>query len=574
MAKSAAFNDYMQAVESLLPLIETEAEAAERQFHLSDRVVTALRNSGIYAMLLPRALGGGELPFAEAMEIVARLAWADASTGWCTMVNGVMSASLGAFVAEAGARAVFGKGPDVTIAGNGVPRGYARRVPGGYMIRGHWAYGSGIHHAEWIHSGCFLMDGDKGLRFIPAEKMNAHVCDLVEVVGFPDLSGPSPVLREALVRRLGLAELPKPDRLKAYNLLRDDYDSTLVQVEGVLLGVSSQPDGSVLEVQCGLRRFTAVIKDETGLSQPLTPGSRLELTGVYAGQGGNRVLGRPIDSFQLLLNSGFDIRVLARPPWWTLQRLISVVGVLFLVLVAALMWIKSLHHQIAERTLQLETQIRGRQRAERQREMEQERARVAHDLHDDLGAGLTEVNMLTSLVNSPTTTAEEKVRYVDELNEMARRMVTSLDEIVWAVNPRNDTFASLASYFGAYAQRLLELASVACGLDVAENLPDYPLDPKFRQELFLAFKEGLTNIIRHAHATKVWLRISVQNGTLTVTLSDNGRGIELGKRDTGADGLANMQERLSALGGRCEILSEPGSGTTVRFQAPLPKRLQ
>jgi len=421
---------------------------------------------------------------------------------------------------------------------------------------------------------CFLMDGDKGLRFIPAGKLDAHVCDLVEVVGFPDLSGPSPVLREALVRRLGLAELPKPDRLKPDNLLRDDYDSTLVQVEGMLLGVSSQPDGSVLEVQCGLRRFTAVIKDEVGLDQPLTPGSRIELTGIYAGQGGNRVLGRPIDSFQLLLNSGFDIRVLARPPWWTLQRLISIVGVLFLVLVAALLWIKSLHRQVAERTLQLETQIQGRQRAERQREIEQERARVAHDLHDDLGAGLTEVNMLTSLINSPTTSAEEKFRYVDELNEKARRMVTSLDEIVWAVNPRNDTVASLASYFGAYAQRLLELASVACGLDVAVDLPNYPLDPKFRQELFLAFKEAITNVVRHAHATKVWLRMSVQDNTLTVTVSDNGRGIECDKREAGADGLANMQERLSALRGHCEIQSEAGNGTTVHFRAPLPKKLQ
>lgn len=160
-ARSAGLADPMRAVEALLPLVEAEAEAAERQYHLSDRVVDALRKSGLYAMLLPKALGGGELPFIDAMEVVARLAWADASTGWCTMVNGVMSASLGAFVADEGARAVYGGGPDVTVSGNGVPRGYARRVPGGYMIRGRWAYGSGIYHAEWIHSGCFLMDGDK-----------------------------------------------------------------------------------------------------------------------------------------------------------------------------------------------------------------------------------------------------------------------------------------------------------------------------------------------------------------------------------------------------------------------------
>ncbi len=158
---AAALTDPMRRVEELLPLIEAEADAAERQSHLTDGVVEALRRSGLYAMLLPKALGGSELPFADAMEVVARLSWADASTGWCTMVNGVMSASFGAFASDEGARLVYGAGGDVTMSGNGVPRGHARRVPGGYMIRGHWAYGSGIHHAEWIHSGCFLMEGDK-----------------------------------------------------------------------------------------------------------------------------------------------------------------------------------------------------------------------------------------------------------------------------------------------------------------------------------------------------------------------------------------------------------------------------
>jgi signal transduction histidine kinase len=151
--------------------------------------------------------------------------------------------------------------------------------------------------------------------------------------------------------------------------------------------------------------------------------------------------------------------------------------------------------------------------------------------------------------------------------------VTSLDEIVWAVNPRNDTIASLASYFGSYSQRLLDLASVKCGLDVAEDLPEHPLDPRFRQEIFLAFKEALTNVVRHARAQQVWLRISVRDDLLLVDLADNGHGFNLSERKNGDDGLANMKERLKSLGGSCEIISEPHQGTTVRFQAPLPKRL-
>jgi len=305
-----------------------------------------------------------------------------------------------------------------------------------------------------------------------------------------------------------------------------------------------------------------------GVRSP-APGSRLELAGAYIGLGGNRVLGRPIDSFKLLLNSDADIMVLSRPPWWTFRRMLSVVGLLVAVLVAALIWIKQLHRKVEQRTEELGTQIRERQRAEHQREIEQERTRLAHDLHDDLGARLTEVNMLASLVKSPGTTAGERKRYADELCDIALHMVTSLDEIVWAVNPRNDTVASLAGYFGAYAQRLLELASINCGLDMADSLPHLSLDTRFRQEMFLAFKEALTNVIQHANARKVWLRIFVQDKDLVVIVSDDGSGIAPGEREAGADGLDNMKERLAALNGRCTIDSDPETGTTVRLQAEI-----
>ena len=420
-------------------------------------------------------------------------------------------------------------------------------------------------------TGGFLLDEGSGLHFLYAGKPTAHVCDLVEVVGFPDLGGYSPVLRNAVVRRQGMAEFPQPQKLNADELVRDENDSTLVQVDGVLLGASRSPDGTVLEMQTGLRRFMAVLKDKTGLNESLKPGSRLQLTGVYVGQGGNRMLGRSIDSFRLLLNSGFDVRVLSRPPWWTLRRLLTVVGALAGVLVAALIWIKLLQRRVEQRTQQLEVQIRRRQQADRQREIEQERARVAQDLHDDLGAGLTRVNMLATLANNSATPNADKVGYMADLKEIARDMVTSLDEIVWSVNPRNDTLASLVGYFGAHTQHLLDLASIKCGLDVPTELPDFALDPKFRHEFLLAFKEALNNVILHSGATKVWLRVVVQEGLLTLELEDNGRGMEMGKTESGADGLANMRTRLAALGGNCRISSALTRGTTVHFEAPLNK---
>ena len=92
------------------------------------------------------------------MQIVERLSYAHASAGWCTIVNNMEGMTMAIYIEDAGIAEVFRNGPDITIAGNGVPRGFARPVDGGYMISGHWAYGSGITHAEWIHTGCFVTD--------------------------------------------------------------------------------------------------------------------------------------------------------------------------------------------------------------------------------------------------------------------------------------------------------------------------------------------------------------------------------------------------------------------------------
>ncbi|MDF7823707.1 PA14 domain-containing protein [Pontiellaceae bacterium B12227] len=416
---------------------------------------------------------------------------------------------------------------------------------------------------------CCLMDGNSGLKFIPANGIDAEVGDMVDVAGFLSLGSGTPVLQEAMVRTTEQAELPPPNPLEPPDLLRDEYDATYVKVEGVLLEVSKHDDQLVLEMQNGLRRFVAELEGEQD-AEAWVPGSRLELTGVYVGLGGNRIMGQPISSFRILLNSDAGIVVLSRPPWWTLQRMLNVVGLLAAVLLGALVWIKLLRRTVEIRTEQLENEIHERQHAEHERELEQERARLANDLHDDLGARLTEVNMLASLVKSPFNSDEEKKKYAEELSGIALHMVTSLDEIVWAVNPRNDTVSSLAGYFGAYAQRLLELASINCGLDVAEQLPNVTLDPRFRRSIFLAFKEALANVIQHAGADKVWLRIFVQNDELTVIVTDDGSGFGSGKREAGADGLVNMQERLGALNGTCTIDSEAGKGTTVRLQAPIP----
>ena len=155
-------------LEEILPLIEKKASEAETLGYMTDDVVSVLRAAGIYSMLFPKEVGGAELSHFDAMTVVERLSYAHASAGWCTLVNNMEGATMAIYIDDKGIKEVFANGPDITIAGNGVPRGFARPVDGGYMIRGKWAYGSAIQHAEWIHSGCFLTDpSGKDMVFKP-----------------------------------------------------------------------------------------------------------------------------------------------------------------------------------------------------------------------------------------------------------------------------------------------------------------------------------------------------------------------------------------------------------------------
>ena len=423
----------------------------------------------------------------------------------------------------------------------------------------------------------YLQAGSQGIEVQTQERVLLQPGDQVEALGFVSQGEYTPFLEDAVVRKIAAGPPPAPESVEPELALKGKHDCRLIQVVGRVLDQAKKGAQRYLVLQEGDFIFHAYLPDGDGAKGlgSLANGSLVSVTGVCRIDPGEWQAGEDwrARGFRVELRSADDVTVLKTPPWWTLKRVLWMAGALGLLSLAALGWVAVLRRQVAERTRELGIQIQQRQAAERQRQIEQERARVAHDLHDDLGAGLTEISMLSSLVESPTTSSAEKARYMEELSATARRTVTSLDEIVWAVNPRNDTLASLASYFGAHAQRLLELASVSCGLEVGEDLPDYPLDPKFRQEFLLAFKEAITNVVRHAGATQVWLRIRVRDESLEVVVADNGRGLGTSASSPGADGLANMRERLRLLNGVCEIATGPEGGTTVILRAPLPKRL-
>jgi signal transduction histidine kinase len=415
----------------------------------------------------------------------------------------------------------------------------------------------------------FLMDGARGLRFVAKEPLGLQDGDLVEVVGFPDLSGlSSPMLREAVARRTGHSPLPVARNVGADELWQLDHDATRVRVEGILKSVRSDRVEQILEMQTGLRTFVA--RCDASRQSAVTPpiGGRLALTGVYAALESARAGGREVRAFELLLDSTLDIRVLARPPWWTLEKLLFMVGALACVLALSVLWIQQLRRQVAERSSQLEIQIRERQRIEHQSALEQERARIAQDLHDDLGSGITEISMLAARTKSAPALDEKRHAYLDQVVAKARELVTALDEIVWAMNPRHDSLASLVSYFCLYAERFLSLANIAWKLDGPPVPPELAIGSRQRHQLFLVFKEALTNIVRHSGAQEVRLAIELNGPRLRLSIADDGRGLAQGGLTEGMDGVANMRARIEKLGGTFAVTSPDQGGTLVQFTVP------
>jgi len=402
----------------------------------------------------------------------------------------------------------------------------------------------------------FLSDGTNGLRFKLREPAGLQPGDLITVTGFPELGGASPVLREALVRKIGSAVLTAPREIKSADLQAPGLDATRVRLTAVLNGVREEPTGRTLYLHAGGDNFTARLPASEDEGASWEPGSRLELTGVYVADEGDDSSGRSAGEFTVLVNSPTDIRVLGRPPWWTLRRLLVLTGSLVLVLLLAIIWIQQLSRRVEERTAQLQHEIRERERAQQQRMVAEEKSRIARDLHDDLGSSLTEIGMQASLARRTPLDSGQASEQFTIIADKTRAMVAALDIIVWAVDPEEDTLQTTVEYLAGYADEFLAASGLERRFKIPIQLPDVTLGGRVRHELLMVVKEALNNIVRHARATTVAFAITAEPG-FDATAIGAGHGV------------ANLGARLAALGGESRIQSGPGTGTRLQFILPL-----
>jgi len=206
---------------------------------------------------------------------------------------------------------------------------------------------------------------------------------------------------------------------------------------------------------------------------------------------------------------------------------------------------------------------------ESERAVERERSRIARDLHDNLGADLTHLALLSDLAQADAANASKVKHHFDQIFDLAQSLTRQVDEMVWAVNPANDSLKGFVPFLSNYAQNYLLAAGIPCRLDLPDTMEDVTLSSAQRHHLFLTVKEALHNLVRHAQATEARLFVCMHEGLLTIRVEDNGRGIAT--VSSAGDGTGNMQQRLTSIGGTFERTSLLNNGTTVSLTLPLGK---
>ena len=203
--------------------------------------------------------------------------------------------------------------------------------------------------------------------------------------------------------------------------------------------------------------------------------------------------------------------------------------------------------------------------------LEKERARIARDIHDDVGSSLTRIAWLSQMAEKDKLDPEKIESHTRKIAICARQTIQALDEIVWAANPGNDSLQSLTQYISHHVHECLGESPVGFRLKIPANLPSFWLSSEVRHGLFLAVKEALNNALKHAAATEIAVTVHVENSILTIQVEDNGKGFHPNVQTASrkGNGLDNIRQRVEDLSGTIHWESLASSGTKLAMTVKL-----
>ena len=265
------------------------------------------------------------------------------------------------------------------------------------------------------------------------------------------------------------------------------------------------------------------------------------------------------DTWQNWSNPVALITVALHPPFW--KTIWFQLILFFTVIIITSLVVRRIN------TIRYARRIRS---LEQQNAVEKERLRISKDMHDDLGASLTRISILSELAKKQNLDPVKYRQIIEQISDISGGVVDDMSEIIWAMNPRNDTLDSFSSHIRQYASSFLESAAIHGHFIFPDLVPARPMSSELRRNLFLTIKEALNNIVKHSGTKEVNIKLILEDQMLRMMITDHGTGFTIEKTEGRGNGLINMRKRIEEHGGSFDISSEIGKGTTIRISVQLP----
>ena len=241
-----------------------------------------------------------------------------------------------------------------------------------------------------------------------------------------------------------------------------------------------------------------------------------------------------------------SIRIIITPPWWQAW------------------WFKTIAVLTIAGIFGSSVRYITIQRYKRRLALEKERTRISNDMHDEVGSSLTKISILSELAKQKAKDPKLKSD-VEKISESASEVVDNISEILWAINPQNDTLDNLLAYIREYAAETLELKNIDYKIELPDDIPHLPISAETRRNIFLVIKESLNNTIKYADANRVDIKVIFSERKLEITVKDDGKGFNAENTRRFGNGLLNMKKRMEDIGGEFVLNSKIGSGTETRL---------
>lgn len=431
---------------------------------------------------------------------------------------------------------------------------------------GHRVRLRGIVTCQAPGSIVYTRDEERGLMIRTAQKEPLQPGDVIEALGFPTFSISTPYLDDASYRVIEHGKPVQPVEISPADASSGKFEATLVSLKARVVEDSVRGSQRILWLQNGDAHFQALqqVSEGAGRIEPCPSESEVVVSGICMAHGPllyRNDTGWLAPSFQILIPSASDVRILKRPSWWTLQRLGVLLAVVAACLCASAAWVGLLHKRVREQTVLIRERVR-------EQAVLQERNRIARELHDTLAQGFAATAFqLEALEEELTGVSSKARRHFSMALTMVRHSLAEARRSVAGLRPEALARRDLPGALQASGESLVSEAGCAFEFRWTGALRSLPCG---ESDLLRIAQESVTNAVRHAGARKIWIHLDYAADALHMEIGDDGRGFDplRAQASEGHFGLTGMSERANAIGARLKILSSPGAGAIVAIEFP------